>query len=66
MFEIIGLFVDTWTADYKYPVPDCAHLPFPIQIHLSQKQKKFSWLFILFMESPSNFTYFQKKEDRHS
>ena len=22
-FEIIGLFVNTWTADYKYPVPDC-------------------------------------------
>ena len=29
-FEIIGLFVNTWTADYKYPVPDCESLPFPI------------------------------------
>ena len=34
-FEIKGLFVNTWTADYKYPVPDCANLPFPIQIQLS-------------------------------
>ena len=34
-FEIIGLFVNTWTADYKYPVPDCENLPFPIQIQLS-------------------------------
>ena len=34
-FEIIGLFFNTWTADYKYPVPDCENLPFPIQIQLS-------------------------------
>ena len=34
-FEIIGLFVNTWIADYKYPVPDCENLPFPIQIQLS-------------------------------
>ena len=34
-FEIIGLFVNTWTADYKYPVPDCENLLFPIQIQLS-------------------------------
>ena len=34
-FEIIGLFVNTWTADYKYPVLDYENLPFPIQIQLS-------------------------------
>ena len=34
-FEIIGLFVTTWTADYKYRVLDCVNLPFPIQIQLS-------------------------------
>ena len=34
-FEIIGLFVNTWTADYNYPVKDCENLPFPIQIQLS-------------------------------
>ena len=34
-FEIIGLFVNTWTADYKYPFPDCQNVPFPIQIKLS-------------------------------
>ena len=31
-FEIIGLFVNTWTADYKYRVPDWEILLFPIQI----------------------------------
>ena len=34
-FGIIGLFVHTWTAHYKYPVPDCENLPFHIQIQLS-------------------------------
>ena len=34
-FEIIGLFVTTWTAHYKYRVLDCENLPFPIQIQLS-------------------------------
>ena len=34
-FGIIGLFVNTWTAHYKYPVQDCENLPFPIQIQLS-------------------------------
>ena len=33
-FEIIGLFVNTWTPEYKYPVPVCKNLPFPIQIQL--------------------------------
>ena len=34
-FEIIGLFANTWTANYKYPVTDCENLQFPIQIQLS-------------------------------
>ena len=34
-FGIRGLFVKTWTADYKYPFPDCETLPFAIQIQLS-------------------------------
>ena len=65
-FEIIGLFVNTWTADYKYPVKEFENLPFPIQIKLSQEKKTFSQFFIAFMESPSNFEHFQKKEDHHS
>ena len=34
-FGIIGLFGNTWTTHYKYPVPDCENLPFPIQSQLS-------------------------------
>ena len=65
-FEIIGVFVDTWTADYKYPVPDCENFKFAIQIQLSEKQKTFSKFFIPFMEAPSNFKHFLKKENCHS
>ena len=62
----IGLFVNTRTAHYKYPVTDCENLLFPIQIQLSEKQKRLYQFFIPFVESPSNFEHFQKKEDRHS
>ena len=65
-FEIIALFVNTWTSDYNYPVTDCENLPFPIQIQLSSKQKTFSGFFTSFIDFPSNFEHFQKKEDRHS
>ena len=34
-FGFIGLFVSTWTAHYKYPVPVWKNLPFPIEIQLS-------------------------------
>ena len=65
-FGIIGLFVNTWTAHYQYPLLDCENLPFPIPIMLYSKQKTFSRYFIPFIEPPSNFEHFLKKEDRHS
>ena len=34
-FGIIGLFVHTWTAHYKYLVPDCETLLLPLEIKLS-------------------------------
>ena len=61
-FSVIGLFVNTWTADYKYLIPDCENLSFLIQIQLSSKKKTFSRFFIPFIESPSNFKYFQKRK----
>ena len=33
-FEILGMFVNTLTADDKYPVPDYQNLRFPIQMEL--------------------------------
>ena len=37
-----------------------------IQMHLSQKQKIFSWFFSAFLESALTFEHFQKKDDPHS
>ena len=34
-FQIIGLFANRWTADYKYPVTDCENLKFRFQIQIS-------------------------------
>ena len=34
-FEILGSFVNTFTADDKYPAWDCENLKFPIQLQLS-------------------------------
>ena len=34
-FEMIWVFVNTWTADYKYPVQDCGNFTFPFHIQIS-------------------------------
>ena len=34
-YEILGVFVNTLTADGKYTVPDCENLQFPIQMQFS-------------------------------
>ena len=33
-FEIIWVFVNTLTGDYKYPVPDSKEHPLPIEMQL--------------------------------
>ena len=34
--KILGVFVNTLTADCKYRVQDCENLPLPIQMQLSE------------------------------
>ena len=34
-FEMIEVFVNTWTADYKYPFQDCENFLLPTQMKLS-------------------------------
>ena len=64
--EILGVFVNTLTADGKYPVQGCENLQLPIQMQLSDKQNNFSQFFVPFLESTSNFKHFEKKDDRHT
>ena len=37
--ETLGVFVNTFTADEKYPVQECENLQLPIQLQLSQNEK---------------------------
>ena len=46
--KILGLLVNTLAADEKYPVLNRDSLTIPIQMQLSQKQKKFSQIFAEF------------------
>ena len=64
--EILGVFVNRLTADGMYPVQDCDKLQIPSQMHISEKPKAFSRLFVQFLESTSNFKHFQEKDDCRS
>ena len=64
--EFWGVFVNTLTADAKYPVQHCEKLLIPIQMQLSEKPKAYSELFVRFHESTSNFKHFEKMDDCHS
>ena len=48
LVEVLWVFVNTVTAEGKYPVQDFENLPLPIQIQLSEKQKTFSQFFFHF------------------
>ena len=64
--EILGVFLNTLTADAKYPFEDWDILQFPMHMQLCQKQKIFSQFIIPFLESTSNFKHLEKKHDGHS
>ena len=49
--EIFGVFVNTLTADGKYPDQECQNFRLPIQMQLSEKRKSFSEFFVPFLES---------------
>ena len=48
---ILGVFVNTLTADGVYPVQDCENLQLQIQMQLSEKRKAFSEFFVPVLES---------------
>ena len=64
--KILGVFVNTMTADGKYPIQDCENLQLPIEMQLSKKRKTLSQFFVPFLESTSNFKHFERKDDHHS
>ena len=64
--EILLSFGKTLTTSEKYLVRDCENLPSLIQMQLSQKTKKFSSIFLQFLEPTSNVKHFEKNDDRDS
>ena len=65
------VFLSLWktvilTGNDNYPVQDSGNFSSAIQMHLSLKPKIFSYFFVLFLESTSNFEHFEKKDDRHT
>ena len=61
LVEILRVFVNTLTADDKYPFQDSENLPLPIELHLPKKRKTFLRFFVPFLESISNFKFFEKR-----
>ena len=59
--KILGLLLNTLTADYKYSSLNMQTLAQQVQTPLYLKQKTFSGFFIAFLKSPSNVEVFQKK-----
>ena len=64
--QILGVFLNTLTANDKYLVLDCVNLSNPIQVQLSLQPTIFSDFFVSFLESISNFKHLNKKDDRHT
>ena len=64
--KILGLFVNTLTADNKYSFLNRDNLTQPTQMQLSQKQKTFSQFFTAVLEFKLDFEHFQNNDDPHS
>ena len=64
--KILGLLVNTLASDEKYLILNRDNLIIPIQVQLSEKQKKFSEFFAAFFKSILHFERFEKKDDPHS
>ena len=60
--KILGLFVNTLTAEYTYSRRNMETFTQEVQKLLSLKQKIFSGFFIAFLKSTWNGEHFQKKE----
>ena len=66
-FDFIGVFVNTWTADYNYPVRDCENLQFSLKCNYLKNKKLFLKGKVMpLMEFTSNFKHFSEKDGRKS
>ena len=59
ILKILGLFVNTLTADDKYSLGNRENLRQPIQKELCKKQKPFTAFFAAFLKSTLRFEHFE-------
>ena len=64
--KVLGLFVNTFTAEYTYSGRNMQTLTQQVQTPLSLKQKTSSEFFIAFLKSTWNVEHFQKKGESSS
>ena len=64
--KILGLFVNTLTAEYMYSGRNMPTFTQQVQTPLSLKQKTVCGFFILFLKSTWNGEHFQKKGESSS
>ena len=64
--KILGLLVNTLTAEYMYSGRNMETFTQQVQTPLSLKQKTFSRFFIAFLKSTLNGKHFQKKGESSS
>ena len=64
--KILGLFVNTFTAEYRYSGRNMQTLTQQVQTPLSLKQKTFSRFFIAFLKFTWNGEHFQQKGESSS
>ena len=64
--KFLRLFLNTLTANDRYPLLDRDKLRQPIQMQLSQKLSTFSQFVSAFLKGRLNFEHFQSKDDPHS
>ena len=63
---MLGLFVNTWTAEYTYSRRNMQTFTQKVQTPLSLKQKTFSGFIIAFLKSTWNGKHFQKEGESSS
>ena len=64
--EMLTLFLDTLTTDYKYSRRNMLNFTQQYEEPLPQKQKTFSGLFLAFLKCALNLEHFEKKDEDSS
>ena len=64
--ELLGQFVNTLTADYKYSRQNRENLSQQVPMQTSLKLKTCSRFFIAFLKCTLNLVYFEKKDQSQS